>query len=446
MTTGLLLCVLAVAFENMAVTAAMPAAATELGDLPLYAWAFTAVMIPQIVAITVAGRWADRHGPVRPLAWGLAIFAAGIVAAALADSMLALLVGRAVQGLGAGGISLALLVVTGRAYDRIRRARVMTWFSACWVLPSFVGPVIAAWLSESLSWRWVFWAVLPLVATGAALVLPGLVRLGIGGSDQHDTQIRLRAALAVAVGAALLQASGQDLTWWSLTGVVVAAVLLGAWLPGVMPRGFSLTAGGLSSTVLTRLLIGGSFFAMMSFLPLLLVQRGVPLVLAGASLALSSIGWLLGSWVQARPWLTLSRDRIVGWGAVAICAGLIVVAAGAWLPALGVGVPVVGSGIAGFGMGLAMASTSLVTMQLSLEADLGRNTSSLQVSEVLGNAIIAGGAGTLFAALPTTEGSPETFGWIGMLLVGTSALGILTARRIGPVANYSAVASPSPGN
>ena len=68
MTAGLLLCVLAVAFENQAVLTAMPAAADDLGDLHLYAWAFTAVMIPQLVAIAVAGRWCDTAGPLRPFA------------------------------------------------------------------------------------------------------------------------------------------------------------------------------------------------------------------------------------------------------------------------------------------------------------------------------------------------------------------------------------------
>ncbi|MFV0406715.1 MAG: MFS transporter [Propioniciclava sp.] len=441
LTAGLLLCVLAVAFEQMAVAAAMPAAAADLGDLELYAWAFTAMMIPQVVAIAIAGRWADRHGPLRPLGWGLGLFAVGLVLAALATSMTMLLVGRAVQGLGAGGISLALMVVTGRAYDPAHRARVMTWFSACWVLPSFIGPVIAAWLSENISWHWVFWSVLPLVAIGAVCVITGLRRIDVPGTDADLDQVPVWAAVVVAVGAALFQVAGQELTGWSLPAAVLAVAALAWGIPPLMPRGFTVPGSGLSSTVITRLLIGGSFYAMLSFLPLLLVQRGLPLVQAGAVLTLSSTGWLLGSWAQARSWLMLTRDQIIVSGTLALLGGMSVIAVGSWVPSLGTWVLVAGATLTGLGMGLAMASTALVIMQLSPASDLGRNTSSLQIAEMLGNALIAGVAGTLFAALPTSDGAPLTFGSIGLLLVTTSLVSVLSALRIGSVANYSA-ASP----
>ncbi len=107
-------------------------------------------MIPQLFAIAVAGSIVDRTGPVRPLLVGLALFAAGVVVAALAPTMLVLLLGRFIQGLGGGAVNLCLLVVTAQGYDPVERARIMTWYSACWMLPSFVGPGVAAWLSETV--------------------------------------------------------------------------------------------------------------------------------------------------------------------------------------------------------------------------------------------------------------------------------------------------------
>ena len=114
LTLGLLVCITAVAFEGMAVVTAMPAAAADLGDAELYAWAFSAVMIPQLFAIAATGRIVDRTGPVRPLLIGLFVFAAGVVVAALAPTMIVLLVGRFVQGLGGGAVNLCLLVVTAQ--------------------------------------------------------------------------------------------------------------------------------------------------------------------------------------------------------------------------------------------------------------------------------------------------------------------------------------------
>ena len=171
-------------------------------------------MIAQLVAIVVAGRVTDAVGPVRPLLVGLVVFAVGVVVAALAPSMLVLLVGRFVQGLGGGAVALTLMVVTAVAYDPAERARVMTWYSACWMLPSFVGPAVAAWLSETFSWHWVFWAVLPFVALGLALMAPGLAHLAAREPDADAGEadpVPVHAAVAVAAGIALLQVAGQRL-------------------------------------------------------------------------------------------------------------------------------------------------------------------------------------------------------------------------------------------
>lgn len=438
MTVGLLLCVLAVAFENMAVLTAMPAAAADLGDRELYAWAFTAIMLPQLVAIAVAGRWCDTRGPLRPFAVGLALCIVGIVVAAESAAMGVLLVGRAVQGFGGGFVNLTLMVTTGRLYAPAERARVMTWFSACWMLPSFLGPAAAAWLVEHLTWHWVFWAVLPFFVVGATFVLPGLRGLDAPEADAAADHVPVLAALAVALGATLIQAAGQTLAWTSVPLALAGGALLAGWLRRLMPRGFSPAGPGMSSTVVTRLVMAGSFFGLQAFLPLMLVERGASYGDTGLAIAVSSAGWMLGSWVQSQRWLTLSRDRIIALGAACVAAGLGVAGLGAWLPAVGMGLPVAGFTVAGLGMGLATASTSLVVMQLSQPAELGRNTSSLQTGEMLGNALLAGLAGTLFASLSPLRRPEVAYGAIGVAMTVTAVVGVLVALRIGHVENASA--------
>ena len=88
-------------------------------------------------------------------------------------------------------------------------------------------------------------------------------------------------------------------------------------------------------------------------------------------------------------------------------------------------------------MGLQNPSTSLAVMQLSDEAELGRNTSSLQVGEGLGNALVTGLAGTIFAGLLNTVSAAFTFGPIYALCTAASILSLLAALRIGPVRNES---------
>ncbi len=446
LTVGLLTCVTAVAFEGMAVVTAMPAAAADLGDLHLYAWAFTAVMIAQLVSIVVSGRVADAVGPVKPLLAGLVVFAVGIVVAALAPSMLVLLIGRFVQGLGGGAVSLTLMVVTAVAYDPAERAKVMTWYSACWMLPSFVGPAVAAWLSENLSWHWVFWAVLPFVAAGAALMAPGLAHLaGREGpdADAAASPVPTHAAVLVAAGIALVQFAGQRLEPLSLVWLALGVGALDLWFGRLMPRGFAPGASGLPAVVAVRLLVSGTFFGSQAFLPLMLTTRGVALQVAGLVITVGSVGWMVGSWLQARPWLRLSRDRIILVGAGCVASGVAVLALSAWFGGAGLVLPSVGSILAGIGMGLQSSSTALATMQLSPEHEIGRNTSSLQVGETTGNALFAGAAGTIFAALNPLAPDAVTFGWVMTAMAGLTALGVWTATRIGHVKNHSlAVAEP----
>ncbi|HBO53823.1 MAG TPA: MFS transporter [Janibacter terrae] len=439
LTVGLLTCVTAVAFEGMAVVTAMPAAAADLGDLELYAWAFTAVMIAQLIAIVVAGRTTDVIGPVRPLLVGLVVFALGVVVAALAPTMAVLLAGRFVQGLGGGAVNLALMVVTAIAYDPVERARLMTWYSACWILPSLVGPAVAAWLSETFSWHWVFWAVLPLVLVGVVLMAPGLARLASRGrrhAEDAAAPVPTHAAVAVALGVAALQVAGQNLGPASLVWLGVGVALCGVWFRRLMPVGFSPAASGLPAVVTTRLLVSGTFFGAQSFLPLMLTGRGVPLAVAGLVITVGSMGWVGGSWLQARPWFRLSRNRIIVAGAACVAGGVALLAGSGWLGGTDLVLPTLASVLAGVGMGLQSSSTSLATMQLSAEAELGRNTGSLQVGETAGNALLAGAAGTIFAALSPVAPDVVTFGWLMTALVVTAVGGVLAAGRIGHVENH----------
>lgn len=433
---GLLVVVTAVAFEAQAVSTAMPAAARDLGQVELYAWAFTATAIPMIVAIVVAGRLADRSGPVRPLVGGLALFAVGTGLAASAASMPVLLAGRFVQGFGGGAINLALMVVVGLAFSPAQRPAVMTWFSAAWMLPSLVGPGIAAWLSETLSWHWVFWAVLPLAVLGGAVVVPGLRHLP-ATEPRDGGQAPVWAAVAVAGGATLLQAAGQSLQAASVAAAAVGIVLLWVGGPRLMPTGRGASGAGLPAVIWVRALSGGSFLGVASFLPLQLTrQHGVSLLAAGLAVTISSLGWMAGSWLQSRRWWRLRRDQIVTVGASLVALG---VAVGAVAAASGVGwivLPIAGLTVAGVGMGMQSASTALALMQLSPQADLGHNTSALQVGEMLGNALLVGLAGTVFAALGA--GSPEaTFGAMDAVLAVAASASVLVSLRIGPVENHS---------
>lgn len=440
LTIGLLLSVVAIAFEAMAVVTAMPAAAADLGDLDLYAWTFSAFMLAQTFAIVAAGQFSDRFGPKLPLAAGFVVFAVGIVVSASAPTMPVLLVGRFVQGLGGGTMNLAVMVLVARVFDERERAVLMTGFSAAWIGPSFIGPPLAAWLSTALSWHWVFWSVLPLMAVAGALILRPLRELDLPPhADVPAAPRQLAWAGLVVAGAAALQLAGQHFELWSLVWAALGLVLLWRALPPLLPAGFRPTGGGLAAVIIVRAFTAGAFAGGQTFLPLMFVQaEQLRLEWAGAIITIGSCGWMVGAWLQSRPWLRLRRDQIIILGTACVLVGLVLVSASAWLPGRLLAVAVVGWVVAGFGMGLSLASTSLAVMQLSETVELGRNTSSLQVGEALGNSIGAGIAGTLFA-LGLAQSNP-VFGFGAPLtaMAVIAALGLAASLRIGGVENFSA--------
>jgi len=133
LTVGLTLMVTCTALEALAVATTMPATVRDLGGLSLYGWAFSAFMLTNLVGITLAGDEADRRGPARPLAMGIALFTIGLLIAGTAPAMLVVVAGRAVQGLGAGIIGSVAYVAVGRGYPEAARPRMLAGAGSFWV-------------------------------------------------------------------------------------------------------------------------------------------------------------------------------------------------------------------------------------------------------------------------------------------------------------------------
>ncbi len=444
LVVGMCTAVTAIAFEVVSVATAMPAAARDLDGLGLYAWAFSLFLIGQLFATVAGGRLCDRVGPARPMSGGLCLFSAGLVVAGTAPTMVQLVAGRLLQGLGAGVVSIALYVVIAQVFDERQRPTVFSLFSTAWVLPSFVGPAVAAWLTHHLGWRSVFWAVLPLVALGAAMMLPLVFRLSSRPAPV-DASARTRptalwAAGLAALGAAGLQVAGQRQTLAGALVGVAGVVMVAASLPNLMPPGFFRFRPGLAPVITVRGLMAGAFFGAEAFVPLMLVeQRRLPLVVAGSTLTVGALGWTIGSWIQSRRRLPLRRDQIIVLGAAALVAGVAGVTVVTWLE-LWVGLVAVAWVFAGLGMGLATASTAVATMALSGTGEQGRNASSLQFGEAFGGGLFIGVGGSVFAVLRVGSGATLTFASVLATMTVVGVLAVLVSLRTGPIRD-----SPSSG-
>lgn len=398
LTLGIISVVSLIAFEASAVNTAMPVAARALDGIGMYAFAFTAFFTASLFAMALSGEWCDRAGPPAPLFTGIGAFGAGLLGAGAAQQMWMFVAARAVQGAGSGLVIVALYVVVGRAYPERLRPSVMASFSAAWVVPVIVGPVVAGTVTEQLGWRWVFLAIPLLVLPPLAVMLPALRRVPAGVRTERMDRRRILLALAVAAGAGLLQYAGQDLRPWSLLPAAAGLVLLVPCVLRLLPAGTFRAARGLPAVVLLRGIAQGSFLAAEGFVPLMLVtERGMSATMAGMSLTGGGLTWALGSYTQSRPAAEPYRERLMSLGMV-----LLAVAVGVVPAVLAGAVPVwvvaVAWILAGYGMGLTMSSLGVLLLRLSREGEEGTNSASMQVSDALGSIVLVGVAGVLFVS------------------------------------------------
>jgi MFS family permease len=384
-----------VATEAMAISTVMPLVESDLGDIWLYGWAFSAFFLGDLIGIVVGGRAADRVHPVGPLLVGLGVFTVGLVVGGLAPSMAVLVAGRFLQGVGAGVVPAVAYVCVARGFDVADRPRVFAIMSTAWVVPSLVAPLLASAVATTVGWRWVFLGLVPVtIAAGvlAAVSLRGLESSSPGG---HEPTPLARVVMLVVGAAMLLSGLGGDSVWTAVPLVVGGLVLGVPALRALVPTGTFRAAVGLPAAVLIRGVLTCSFFAANAYLSLAVTSvRGASTLFAGVVLASASFTWTAGAWAQARLMASWGPARLVRLAGIVLVAGLVLM-----IPSLLDVVPlwlwVIASCVAGLGIGLGYAPLSSVALA---EAEAGREgvaSSSLQLTDVLGMALGTGIGGVV---------------------------------------------------
>lgn len=439
-TLAVLALVTIVAFESMAVSTAMPTVARELHAVRSYGFAFSVMLTAQLLGIVLAGVWTDRSGPLPGTLVGQAMLAAGAAVCGSSTELPVFLLGRALTGLGGGLLVVMLYVIAGRVYPEVVRPRLFTYISAAWVLPSLLGPPISAWLTEHLSWRWVFWVVVVPVVVTMGVLLHAQRRVDTShlrvAASHRDHAAHVKAAWAgvgIALAAGAVQYGTHDLVLqWSPKTVIALAGLVGVLLvaPLLVPRGTWRMAPGLPSVVLARALFCAAFYGGITYVPLFLVgQRHASLQVAGLALAVGAIGWAAGAWYQGTDRLVMPRHRLIEVGGAVLAAGLLALSAVAWLNIPG-WVSVFALLLTGLAMGLGVTTTTVLALELSPMERHGEASSALQLSDVLGSVLGIAGATAAFAALHEPDHDNPLFGQIFLGLALVALLAVPAGRRI----------------
>lgn len=431
-SVGSFVLVFLAAFESLAVATVMPEVSADLDGRAWYAAAFSATLAASLVGMVVAGLWSDRRGAVRPLLAAVGLFAAGLLVAGLAPTMAALVLGRVLQGFGAGGLTVSLYVLVAQVYAPVDRPRILGLFAAAWVLPGLVGPFLAGLLAETVGWRWVFLGVLGLAVVALALMVPALagVRPPERGPAADRRLARRRVVLAATVSVALLglnAATGLPGARAALPAAVALVAVLVLLRP-LLPPGTLRAARGVPAVVAVRGLAGATFFASEAYLPYLLQEQyGLRIWLSGLVLTGATLGWAAASQVQGRLGGRLSDAGALRAGSSTLAGGVLAIAV---VAATGAPAPLVVAGwvVAAAGMGLMYPRITTAVLARSTEAERGSASSAVTLADAVGSAAAVAVAGLVFTTVGTAA-DREAF--VAVLVVTTclGAVCVAAARR-----------------
>jgi len=321
-TVGMFGLIAFVAFEALAVTTVMPTVARHLDGLALYALSFAAPLASGVVGMVGAGMWSDRTGPVGPLLTSMALFALGLLVCGSAPNMEVLIVGRVLQGLGGGALTVGLYVVVGLVYPASLQPAIFASFAAAWVLPALFGPALAALVASSLGWRWVFIGTVALVALALVLISPALRRMEPHPEGTTTPMSRLGWAFvgAIAVLSLELLGSAPGVAGVGAAGALLLVVLA---LAKLLPAR-TLSAGrGLPAVVATRGLLSAAFFCAEAYIVYVLQDHWhLTPGQAGVALTLVGVVWALSSQLQSRLGTLISHQRAMQAGTAVVLVGI----------------------------------------------------------------------------------------------------------------------------
>jgi EmrB/QacA subfamily drug resistance transporter len=395
-TLGVITGMFLAALEATVVGTAMPTVIASLGGLSHYSWVFSAYLITSTITVPVWGKLSDLYGRRLFFQLGIAVFLLGSVLSGMSSSMTQLIVFRALQGLGAGALVPLGMTIIGDVYTVEERARMQAFFSGVWGLSSVVGPIVGGFITDQLSWRWVFYINIPF-GLAAALIMQlalkepkrhGRPSIDYAGAALLMASITL-LMLALVEGGATLRAfaSTRNLTLLAVAGSLAALFIhveRRARDP-IVPLGLFRNRV-VAVSVAAGFLAGVAMFGAISFVPLFAQGAlGATATEAGSLLTPLMLSWVILSIIGGRLLLK------VGYRPTTLAGFLILTLGFALLSNFQRSTPRVwlyfDLALIGAGLGLTMLTLLIAVQQSVSRAQLGIATSLNQFSRSIGGAV-----------------------------------------------------------
>jgi EmrB/QacA subfamily drug resistance transporter len=394
------------ALDQTVVSTALPTMVADLGGLSYLSWVVTAYLLTSTVAGPLYGKFGDLYGRKIVLQVAIAVFLVGSALCGIAQNMVQLIIFRALEGVGGGGLIVITIAVIGDLIPPRERGRYQGFFGAVFGTATIVGPLVGGFLVDHLSWRWIFYINLPtgiLAMAVIAAVLPSQSTRRRHAID-YAGALLLTAALS-----AIILFTGLGGTTFPWTSPVMLA-LLAASVAGavafvivelrspepILPmslfgnRNFAVASG-------VGFIVGLSLFGAVTFLPIYLqVVKGVSPLSSGVLLMPMMLGMLATSVISGRIISRFGRYKlfpILGTGTMTFGLGalsLLTIESNDWQTAID-------ALWLGLGMGMVM-QVLIIAVQNSVDyKHLGVATSGTMLFRSLGGALGVALFGAIFA-------------------------------------------------
>ena len=159
---GVMLAMFIGALDQTIVGTAMPRIVSDLGGFSEYTWITTVYIITSAIALPITGKLTDMFGRKYFYIAGLIIFSVTSVLCGLSNSMTALIVWRGIQGIGGGMMMANSFTVIGDLFPPAERGKFMGYMSGTFATSSIIGPVLGGYITDAISWHWVFFVNIPI--------------------------------------------------------------------------------------------------------------------------------------------------------------------------------------------------------------------------------------------------------------------------------------------
>jgi MFS family permease len=427
------------AADSLVTATIMPSVGAELGGYAFFGWAVAGFFVGAIVAGASAGRLSEVAGLRRATCGAGLTLALGCALSAAAPNIEIFLVGRIVQGIGAGWISGFAMVAIALLFPRRHLARVFAAVSGVWGIATILGPLVGGLFATNGGWRIVFWsfaAQAVIFAVAAPFLLAGTVR-DPQRSGMPWRQLAL-LTLAVAIIAIADMASSIAL---AVTLVVLGAVLLALVLvvdegahTRLMPRGSRDLGSICGSAYLSIFALTAASMGLTVYGPTILQElRGLSPLFAGYVVAAEALAWTLAAFCVAGISDTDGERRWIRGGALCVLLGtllLMLVMGGGSLPMV-----VLASAVLGAGFGLSSSLTNRRVIGVLASDDKAIGSSALIAVRQIGNAVgavVAGVTANLvgFSAGLSDASARSAAFWVFAAALPLAAAGVWAAYRM----------------